>query len=156
MQIGRMGIVIVSLFFGMISCNSRQSLPIEEKFQLINKKGKNMTEPTSQQISGQCHCGAIRYRSSGPIFRQGVCKCRACQRATGTLGSPNVGVKPDTFEIIQGVPSEYKADSNEGCEVGTWYFCCQCGAPLYWKVPDDHEVAIFVRSLDDTSLFKEE
>ncbi len=104
-------------------------------------------------ITGQCHCGAVKYESTGPIFRQGECDCRACQRATGTLVSPNVGVKPDSFRIIQGKPSQYKAPSNEGCEAGTWHFCAQCGAPLYWAAPDGFELAIFVGSLDDTSLY---
>jgi hypothetical protein len=107
-------------------------------------------------ITGQCHCGAVKYESTGPIFRQGICSCRACQRATGTLGSPNVGVKPDTFRIVQGIPAQFKAESDEGCESGLWHFCAQCGAPLFWRAPDDNEIALFVGSLDDTSLFTEE
>ena len=107
-------------------------------------------------ITGQCHCGSVQYESSGPIFRQGICRCRACQKATGTLASPNVGVKPDSFRIVKGTPAQYKAGSNEGCESGLWHFCAQCGTPLFWRAPGDHEIAIFVGSLDDTSLFKEQ
>ena len=110
----------------------------------------------SSEITGQCHCGAVKYESVGPIFRQGTCNCRACQRATGTLESPNIGVKPETFRIVQGTPSHYKAESGDGCEGGLWHFCAKCGAPLYWKAPDEHEVAIFVGSLDNTKLFNKE
>jgi hypothetical protein len=110
----------------------------------------------SEVITGQCHCGAVKYQSTGPIFRQGLCSCRACQRATGTLGSPNVGVKPETFKITQGAPASYKAKSDDGCESGLWHYCADCGGPLFWKDPRGHEVAIFVGSLDDPTLFKEQ
>lgn len=46
---------------------------------------------TISLITGQCHCGAVEYESDGSIFRQGKCTCRACQRATSTLDSPNIG-----------------------------------------------------------------
>lgn len=108
-----------------------------------------------QAITVRCHCGAVEYRSSGPIFRQGTCTCRACQRATGSLASPHVGVKPDTFEIMRGTPTEFSAQGNEGCDVGTWNFCSNCGAPLFWRAPRDEEIAIFVGALDDPSLFDE-
>jgi hypothetical protein len=113
-----------------------------------------MTKPAKPLITGQCHCGAVKYQSMGPIFRQGECNCRACQRATGTLGSPNVGVKSDTFKVTQGSPAQYKAASNEECDAGTWNFCVQCGAPLYWQNPDGFEIAILVGSLDDTRLYQ--
>jgi len=112
-----------------------------------------MAEATKQLVTGKCHCGAINFQSTGPIFRQGVCDCHACQKATGTLGSPNVGVKPETFKIIKGIPAQYKAESNDGCEAGTWNFCANCGAPLFWKAPDGAEIAIFAGALDNTSLF---
>jgi hypothetical protein len=113
-----------------------------------------MAIKANKPITGQCHCGAVKYQAKGPILRQGECTCRACQRATGTLGSPNVGVKPDHFQIIQGHPAQYKAAGNEDCDAGIWHFCADCGAPLYWEAPDGVEVAILVGSLDDPSLYK--
>lgn len=105
-------------------------------------------------ITGQCHCGAVKYESTGPILRQGECTCRACQRATGTLGSPNIGVKPETFRITQGNPAQHKAAGNEDCDAGIWHFCARCGAPLYWAAPDGSEIALLVGSLDDPDLYE--
>ena len=120
---------------------------------MLTKKGES---DMSNVITGQCHCGAVKYESTGPKFRQGICRCRACQRATGALESPNVGVKPDTFKIVQGTPATFKAAGGQRCDAGTWHFCAKCGGQLFWRAPDDHEIAIFVGSLDDTTLFKEE
>ena len=104
------------------------------------------------QITGQCHCGAIAFASSGPIVHQGTCTCRACQQATGTLGSPNIGVPADSVTLTKGTPAEYKAEG-EGCDAGTWQFCGQCGSPLYWKNAKETEVALFVGALDDPTVF---
>ncbi len=113
-----------------------------------------MSKSGSKLITGQCHCGAVKYEATGPIFRQGECDCRACQRATGTLGSPNVGVKPDDFRIVKGTPAQYKSENNVDCEAGTYHFCAHCGSPLFWRAPDGFEVAILVGSLDDTSVYR--
>jgi hypothetical protein len=107
-------------------------------------------------ITGQCHCGAISYRAQGPILRQGICYCRACQKATGTLASPNLGVAIDTFEITKGEPTVFKAESKEACDSGVFHFCNQCGSQLYWLDAAGQELAIFVGTLDDTTLFKSE
>ncbi len=115
-----------------------------------------MEQTTVQTITGQCHCGAIKYEAQGPILRQGSCNCRACQKATATLTSPNVGVAMDTFKITEGTPAVYRAASGTDCDSGVWHFCNQCGSQLYWMDAAGTEIAIFAGTLDDISLFQEE
>jgi hypothetical protein len=112
-----------------------------------------MEHVSQQLITGQCHCGTIKYEAKGPILRQGSCSCRACQRATGALTSPNIGVAINTFKIIVGSPSVYQAESGVDCDTGAFHFCNQCGTQLYWIDAEKTELAIFAGSLDNTSLF---
>ena len=115
-----------------------------------------MAESVTVPITGQCHCGAVKYLATGQIIHQGECSCRACQRATGTLGSPNLGVEQANFQVVRGKPSQFKSKSNEGCEAGTFNFCGECGAPLFWRSPDGYMVGLLVGSLNDMSLYKKE
>ena len=115
-----------------------------------------MSASTKVVVTGQCHCGTVKYQALGPIIRQGICSCRACQRATGALQSPNIGVAPGTLTVTTGSPSQFRSDSNQACDAGIWHFCNRCGTQLYWKDAQETEVAIFAGSLDDTSLFRNE
>ena len=115
-----------------------------------------MPESVSQIITGQCHCGAVKYEAQGPILRQGTCTCRACQRATGALASPNIGVAPGALKITAGTPVQFKAATSEACDSGVFHLCSRCGSQLYWTDAADTEVAIFAGTLDDTTLFEPE
>ncbi len=104
-------------------------------------------------ITGQCHCGQITYEAQGPILRKGICRCQSCQRATGALESPNIGVAMEHFAVTTGEPVQFRAKSGTGCEAGTWNICSKCGSQLYWINAAKSELAIFAGTLDDTNLF---
>ena len=110
----------------------------------------------TKMITGQCHCGAIQYEAQGPVLRQGICQCRGCQRATGGLWSPSVGVAQESFRIKAGTPTQFQASSNEACDSGTWNLCSKCGSQLFWTNAAGTELAIFAGTLDDTRLFRQE
>ena len=110
--------------------------------------------PDQATHTGQCHCGSVQYEAQGPITFQGTCTCRACQRATGALASPNIQVPIETFHVTSGSPTQFKSDSDEGCDAGVFHFCGQCGSQLYWTNGAGTELAIFVGTLDDTSAFR--
>ncbi len=128
-------------------CNRRNEMTA------LGTTDEKVTQEAGREITGQCHCGAVRYAAKGPILRQGTCRCRPCQRATGALESPNIGVAPENLKIIAGRPSQYRSDSNEACDSGVWHLCSQCGSQLYWMNTSGTEVAIFAGTLDDTNLF---
>ena len=61
-----------------------------------------MTEATSEDITGGCACGAIRYRCSAPPIYMGNCHCRDCQQATGGAYLPAVLFRGEHFTLEQG------------------------------------------------------
>ena len=112
--------------------------------------------PVDAQFTGRCHCGKIRYAVTGPVVKTSTCDCTGCRRATGTLAAPFVTVKGDDLRVTAGEPKTYLAVGGEKCDKhGSWYFCGDCGSPLYWA--DNlrkQQVDLFAGSLDDPSIFQ--
>lgn len=107
-------------------------------------------------IKGQCHCGAVRYESPGPIIKSSYCDCRGCQRTTGTLKAPFVTVPSGSFQVVAGQAASFRAQSGDRCDAhGVWHYCRACGSPVYWERGGD-QVDIFAGTLDDTALFAPE
>lgn len=107
------------------------------------------------QITGQCHCGNIKYMAQGPIVKCSYCDCGGCQRATGTLKAPFVTVKRQGFVLTAGEPASFRAESGVGCDChGVWNFCPKCGTQVFWKGHTGDELDIFAGTLDDTTVFR--
>ena len=112
--------------------------------------------PLAQKpITGQCHCGHIKYEAQGPVVDSNHCNCRGCQRATGSLRSAILVVPRAGFKIVSGKISSFRAKDGVKCDKhGIWYFCPKCGSQVYWK-PDRGQVFdIFAGTLDDLTIFK--
>ena len=78
-------------------------------------------------LTGQCHCGAIRYEVSGEPMHHALCHCSDCRRHAG---APMVGwamFKSDQFSLVQGEPRTYASS-----EHGRRHFCADCGTGLYY------------------------
>ncbi|WP_425050355.1 GFA family protein [Psychromarinibacter sp. S121] len=80
---------------------------------------------------GGCHCGAIRYRTTGMPAKTAVCHCRDCQLRTGSAFGVSVYFDSDRIEILQGVPRGYHFQSESGRSFAT-QFCPECGTTLMW------------------------
>ena len=106
-------------------------------------------------MTGQCHCGHVKYQAQRPVLKCSYCDCRGCQRATGTLKAPFISVRRSAFTIIAGEPSGFRAASGVKCDAhGQWHFCPKCGTQIFWKGHKGNEVDIFAGTLDDTTLFQ--
>ena len=70
----------------------------------------------AQPITGQCHCGQIKYEAQGPAVEGNYCDCRGCQRATGTMKSAILVVKSAGFKIVAGEPTAFRATKGEKCD----------------------------------------
>lgn len=109
----------------------------------------------TNRITGQCHCGQIKYEARGPVIDCDYCDCRACQRATGGMKSATMIVPRKGFKIVAGEPSSYRAAEGVKCDWhGTWHFCPKCGSQIYWESDEGDTFDIFAGTLDDTSLFQ--
>ena len=80
---------------------------------------------------GACLCGAVRFRTEGPLRGVIYCHCSQCRKQTGHYYAAT-NVVGDRLEI-------------EGAEDVTWYaasdfarrgFCRHCGSALFWKPHD--------------------
>lgn len=100
----------------------------------------------SEQHSGGCLCGGVRFKTSGTLREVVACHCSQCRRQTGHfLAATNV------------------ADDNlslEGEENLRWYrasdfarrgFCSNCGSVLFWKADSEDYVSVLAGSFDAPS-----
>ena len=107
-----------------------------------------------QKLTGQCHCGEIKYEAVNNIIKCSYCKCRGCQRSSGALDVPYVTVSAKDFTITAGTPAEFRASCGDSCDAhGTWLYCPKCGGRLCWKSNNGEQMDICAGSLDDTSVF---
>lgn len=127
----------------------------------VPKDGVAQSEPAPKAIvkghtiTGQCHCGTVKYEAQDPVVKSSTCDCRACQRATGTLQVPFITVQRSSFRITAGETTEFRGTSEAKCDRhGTWHFCPKCGTQLFWKGNKGKELDVFVGTLDDPSLFQ--
>lgn len=105
------------------------------------------------EITGGCHCGAIRYACGAEPLAALHCQCSDCRRMSGT-GHVSSMALPEQGVRLTGTPTAYRTLSESGNHV-TRYFCGTCGAPIY-STNSGVPGLLFLRasSLDDPSLFK--
>lgn len=93
--------------------------------------------------TGRCNCGAVRFRTRGPLREVVACHCSQCRRQTG-LYYAATNVADDHIEI-------------KGGDAITWYhasevarrgFCATCGSALFWKHRDDAHISVLAGSFD--------
>ncbi len=96
---------------------------------------------------GGCLCGSVRYAVNGPLREILVCHCVECRRWAGRAWTATAARAGD-LEIadpaaLRWVPSP---ESEHGAERGS---CGECGASLFWRIPDGERVSISAGTLDD-------
>ena len=84
------------------------------------------------ELTGQCLCGAVRYKSTGTPVRRFVCHCRDCQRSGGGAFHVGLTVPRDGF-ILTGEARAYRSAGNSGRGVAR-YFCPTCGSGLFNEI----------------------
>ena len=102
----------------------------------------------SNNVSGKCLCGAVRYQSSEPAMMAGHCYCEDCRRSSGTSHCTHVVMAEESFEIT-GTLSYFDKPANSGNVVKRG-FCPTCGSAIL-SYNEAMPGMVFVRaaSLDD-------
>ena len=84
----------------------------------------------TDDLTGGCACGAVRYRlASRPMFVH-CCHCRDCQRQTGTAFVLNALIETDRVELLSGAPLPHAMPTDSGrphqvfrcpaCQTAVW------------------------------------
>lgn len=81
-------------------------------------------------ITGQCHCGFVRYEAEIEPAKVTICHCDDCQRLTGSAYRVSASTSSDQFHITRGRPKLYVKHGDSGAK-RLQYFCGDCGSPLY-------------------------
>jgi hypothetical protein len=79
-------------------------------------------------LSGGCHCGAIRYEVDGDPLTHALCHCSDCRRHAG---APMVGwtMYPEAaLSLTKGTPKVYESSKD-----GRRAFCANCGTGLFYR-----------------------
>ncbi|TPK73312.1 GFA family protein [Mesorhizobium sp. B2-4-18] len=85
--------------------------------------------------TGSCLCGGVHFVVNGQPSRVGLCHCKDCRKAGGSVYSAFAIWPRDAFET-----------SGEVASYGTRSFCPTCGSRVAWV--DDNEAEVMLGSLD--------
>ncbi|MEQ4575297.1 MAG: GFA family protein [Gammaproteobacteria bacterium] len=90
----------------------------------------------TDEYSGGCQCGAVRFHARGTLDHASICHCRMCQKAFGAYYAPLVSVRGAEFAWTRGEPKRF-ASSN----LVKRGFCAECGTSLTYEAPDGMAIA---------------
>jgi hypothetical protein len=85
---------------------------------------------SSQEASGQCLCGAVRFVITLPTNWCTHCHCSMCRRAHGAAFVTFCGVATDQFRLVEGAEALVRYASSAGA---TRSFCGRCGSTLLFE-----------------------
>lgn len=93
--------------------------------------------------AGSCLCGAVRFRTNGPLRGVVYCHCTQCRKQSGHYYAAT-SVASDRIEI-------------EGEDAITWFrasaearrgFCSVCGSALFWQSDGADRISILAGAFD--------
>jgi len=98
----------------------------------------------SNNLTGGCQCGAVRYEWVEKPAYSSVCYCRMCQKASGQPFMGLTGGRQEHLRWTRGAPSIFR--SSNMAERG---FCKDCGTPLTYAFDGNGRISVTINSLDD-------
>ena len=102
----------------------------------------------SEEVTGGCACGRIRYTVRIDNDEAYLCHCRMCQRATGSVSIAFKNVKKAD------VAWESEPDYYRSSPIAHRPYCRDCGSSLGFAFPDSENMDLTVGSLDDPSRYR--
>jgi len=104
---------------------------------------------TLTKLHGHCKCGALTWRSDGPVLWSALCHCEDCRRAASSDYVSWFGV-PRSSVRWSGPRVTYRSS-----EKVVRSFCGACGAPASFEsevFPD--ETHLYAATLDDPGTYR--
>ena len=100
------------------------------------------SDNSSNEHTGGCYCGDVRYTVTGNLEDFVVCHCSQCRKQSGHLYATTI-VTRDRVTIV----GEHKLTWFRASETAQRAFCTCCGSHLFW-LGEDGSHAILAASLD--------
>ena len=98
-------------------------------------------------IRGSCHCGTVRYESSGAVLRFVNCHCDDCRKISGCAFASVLAVESEGFRIVSGEDNLTPYESSPGKQR---CFCRTCGTHVFARIESRPQlVLIRAGTLDD-------
>jgi len=103
----------------------------------------------SQEMTGGCACGRIRFAARIDSDDAYLCHCRMCQRATGSVSIAFANVKQANVDW------DHEPDWYESSPIARRPYCRECGTSLGFQFKEGSEnMDLTVAAFDDPSRFK--
>ncbi len=100
-------------------------------------------------VTGGCACGAVRWRSPGPILWAGHCHCDSCRKATASPMTSFFGVPRETLDLAGPLGARYSSDGSVRRQ-----YCKECGAQVTYQWTGwPNETHLYAAGLDDPTQF---
>ena len=112
----------------------------------MNKKMTN--KDMSNEHTGGCYCGKVRYTTSGELPDIIVCHCTQCRRQSGHQYATTLTRHNQV--VIFGDEHITWFNATQAARRG---FCSQCGSHLFW-LNNHGDLAIMAASIDEPSGLK--
>lgn len=90
-------------------------------------------------VTGGCHCGAIRFEAEIDPDAVSICHCTDCQRLSGSPYRVSVPARAEQTRFSGGDPAIYIKTADSGRKRAQ-AFCPSCGAPLFATGAEDRSV----------------
>lgn len=79
-------------------------------------------------MKGGCHCGAVRYETTGEPITHSLCHCSDCRRHAGAPMVSWAMFQENQLSVTQGQTKTYQSS-----EHGRREFCPNCGTGLFYR-----------------------
>jgi hypothetical protein len=93
--------------------------------------------------TGACLCGAVRFRTTGPLRGVVYCHCSQCRKQTGHYFAATSLAGADL--AVEGEDSLAWYDASPIARRG---FCRTCGSVMFWKPVDGDTIAVVAGAFD--------
>ncbi|WP_298497775.1 GFA family protein [uncultured Maritimibacter sp.] len=88
---------------------------------------QDMTGDQAHEIhEGGCHCGGVRYRTTGRPHKSAICHCRYCQTRTGSAFGVSAYFDAAQVTVLSGDLKSYAFTTESGRSFET-QSCTTCG-----------------------------
>jgi hypothetical protein len=102
----------------------------------------------SEEMSGGCACGRVRYTARIDSDDAYLCHCRMCQRATGGVSVAFKNVKQAATRWLT------EPDWYDSSPIARRPYCRECGTSLGFEYQGSANMDLTVASFDDPSRFR--